>query len=80
MCETCEIAEQLNTEALGGSFQLVDSFFTLLSQRLPRARFEAFTAYHILINSTPPDEAIDVDVPDIREFADDFRANYLQEI
>ena len=78
MCETCDEAKAVLTEVTA---PLYATFVRLVSEQLPRARYENFNAYHFLIGSTPdPKVQVDLDIPDIRNFIDSFRATYLQEV
>jgi hypothetical protein len=78
MCESCDAAEALVNELITYPVAIRTALYSTISVQLPKFRFRDYRAYHILIGGTPdPNRTVDLDVPDIRNFIDGFRSQYM---
>jgi hypothetical protein len=80
MCDTCEAAKLLLNDVSSSPFPVIDAFGLAVTKYLPQNQYSSFTAYHMLIGSTPEPYHVDLDVPAIMSFIGNFRAEYLQEV
>lgn len=80
MCDTCEAAKLLLRDVSSASFPVMDAFGSAVTKHLPQNQYSNFRAYHLLIGSSPEPYHIDLDVPAIMSFIENFRATYFQEV